>query len=69
MTFMDEIWEDNETVSKNATRQLQLWLGTISHVDSHIAYNTQMALAEMIRSAGWDTEYEDQLGIHLVKVP
>jgi len=67
--FISKVWEDSEQEAYVATRILQLWLGTISHVDGAISHQTQMALAEMIRSAGWEdkTKYDEQLGINLLE--
>lgn len=67
MTFMDDQHRDWEIAARKATRTLQLWLCTISPVDSRLALDTREKLREVINDMGWKTEFHEYLDEHIVE--
>lgn len=67
MTFMDEIWRENDRATYTSIRQLQLWLSTISHVDEKVANETLNSLDKLIKELGHETVYDEVLGRNILK--
>lgn len=62
MNFMDEIHYSNEVLSRQATRQLQMWLLTIAPVKSEVSVSVLDSLDVLIKELRWETKFDDVLG-------
>lgn len=58
MTFMDDTHHSNEVLSRNAARQLQMWLLTIAPVSAELYLPMLDALDKVIDELGWVTEFD-----------
>ncbi len=67
MTFMDDFHHDTEEAAMKAVRTLQLWLGTIAPVPSTSSIPILEQLLSLAREMQWETEYDDVMGITIVK--
>lgn len=63
---MDHVHHSNEVLSRNATRQLQLWLLTISPVQPEIYLPILDSLDAMIKELQWKTKFDEVLGRHIL---
>jgi hypothetical protein len=68
MTFMDQVHHEHEVAAARAVKQLQLWAATIGPLSPPVQRMTQRAMTEIATEMGWDTKYDDILGIHVVDV-
>lgn len=67
MTMMDEVWRDQEQASAISAKQLQIWLATIAPVRPDTAKDVQFALNRLAMELRWETKYDSQLGVNLIK--
>lgn len=62
MTFMDDFSTQMENAAFDSTRQLMVWLGTISPVSNPLYIEILQKLEQMAVELQWPAQYDEQLG-------
>lgn len=66
MTFMDDVHANSELEAKQATRTLQIWLGTIAPVNSYLSHQLSGLLSVMAETMSWKQVMDKDLGVPVI---